>query len=640
MQSISLNAGKAISNPVPSKLPLSIVAQKKVVAVVKAPVVAKVVSLPTAPQFPLCDDVHSSRDHSPLSDGKSSRESSIARCRHEDSSRVECSTLNACVKDPLVTLVSKERMLQMRRDASQRQLETLQTLIECEGTRLAEMNRNAASTVKEWGLIARRCHKGTFIGTDVVASLEQLERGMRGDGGNALHCDGDDQPVASASTMMRLACAEYLTRYPRQLLTAKECEEVDIFVQRFHQLSEQAGVLDTLLLHEGESLAAVERELASLRSGPREHPSGKGESPHRRFICSDGANQLVEPREPVVVTAPSPPAAVAVDATTQHGSSPIRIRSIWARYLPNYVPGDEFQQNIDDMECCRLIDKLLDEVKTLRTALTLSDDSTQQQKLREHNLVEELEMVNTENRNLEESLEVSNRRCQEYETLLAEALSREQQLSRSVLSGMEQAIHDEEQFARTALKSAEETHFVRIETLQLQAFLVYAAHQRQAIEELLEEERVSSEANRDAAEHLLRERDELDSAAEVLREEVASMGADRALLRAKVEMYQDTIRSEGEKFRKCLEIKDAEIQQFKEKALELEVQLDIFKSSRVSKEASARAVEGQSYWDLNTTVKMQAMKTLQSARVAQRSDSRAGVPPSPTPQSLTTRSVS
>lgn len=547
--------------------------------------------------------------------------------------------LSGPLLDTLVHL-TPEAEAAVRAEASRRQMETLHILLDAEGRRLNAMNEQAKAAMDEWSLVQRLHDHADTVDPTVYDSLVAVEKAI-------LHYPNS------------APCSQYIDQYPLHLLSENEAEDVKVFQERLLHLKEQTELLEMLQSHEAKSFeqsSEIVQRSAEKQAGGR-RPSQLASSPHRsmmvpasptRHIAFDhscateddeeagtgtvennGEDGMAERRDsqmmersnnnhnnnstacnasfdivlvaqpPLVVDAQCVEKPHTMEAETQsppRNPETYRRPPVWLKHLPN-LPEEELDDTASyDNRMNLYVEQLQREVHALRRESEAWQETAAQRTRDVHRLTED-------NERLTELHQQAEQRVQEYYVLMTESSSSTTAVSARLHGERLSFLYREEQLRRSVLHQQEEAARVRIDQMLLQSLLAFSSIQRD------EEEAANCASQRRAEESdalaatAMEDKLILEESLETLREDMASLGAERTLLQAKLDLSNETIRLDAERHRRQVAARDAEIASLKHRLEELERLLDKKSSVRISSSEAARAVEAQGEWDAKTAVR-------------------------------------
>jgi hypothetical protein len=530
--------------------------------------------------------------------------------------------------DPLARASTTTEIL-LRVEASRRQLQTLELLLTTDQQKLAILNSAAKDVIDVVGLVVKLESESDIVEPGLLAELRSLVPQ------NSLADFNEDDIAADADprgsrNLPNTRFARFLASYPRALLSTDESSEVNDFANTFHETLDEVQLLEMLQLHESQSLGNEEARLRALRAI---------EDNALKLHNKSGDAETVVGSSPVRIHHAAPVSAHYVPAPGMESyattSSPLRLRPVWVKYFAYPQAANMIDSaGTDDQKCCMLIEDLLGQIDTLRQSL---DDEALRASKTERELdstSRQLALREDESVRLHDALTTTSSQREELRTMLVYRDDDETQLKAELGKMGARNLELAESIARQSWYQTESAKFGDIEKTQLREFLMIAARQRSDLERMLATERRAVEIERKKQQRFAEAEEDHEDIVRGLREELASIGAERALLKAKVEMYQQTIRVDQDRHNKSLSLAEAEVNALRDRTLYLEAQLDVHKSTSVSRTASFKAVQQQKDWDHGTLVRQLSMNSTMNSSVNSRvllDDAGAPVPRSQQP---------
>lgn len=517
-------------------------------------------------------------------------------------------------QDPLARASTTTEIL-LRIEASRRQLQTLELLLTTNQQKLAILNSAAQEVIDVIGLVVKLENESDIVEPRLLSELRSFvpQHSQLG--------DLDEEDIAAGAdpkgsrNLPNTRFARFLANYPRALLSTDESSDVNDFANTFHETLDEVQLLEMLQLHESQSLGNEEARLRSLRSIEDANSSGVA---HNK---SGDAHQLRD-QETVVGSSPvrihhaAPVSAHYVPSPGKEAEgyaatpSPLRLRPLWVKYFAYPEAANVADAaGTDDQKCCLLIEDLLNQIHALRQSLEEEElrASTTEKEL--DSTSRQLALREDESVRLHDALTTTSSQREELRTMLVYRDDDETLLKVELGKMGARNLELAENIARQSWQQTEAAKFGDIEKTQLREFLMIASRQRSDLERMLAGERRAVEIERKKLHRFAEAEEDHEDIVRGLREELASSGAERALLKAKVEMYQQTIRVDQDRHNKSLSLAEAEVSALKDRALYLEAQLDVHKSTSVSRTASFKAVQQQKEWDHGTLVRQLSMNS-------------------------------
>lgn len=525
--------------------------------------------------------------------------------------------------DPLACASTTTEIL-LKVEACRRQLQTLELLLSTDHQRLALLNEAAKGVMTSLQLVPKLEERGSSaVDPDLLSELLSLAA----EGGSA----------STQSTCV--PCAKFLSNYPRALLSAEEADDVNAFSNKLHETLDEVQLLEMLQLHESQNLGHEEARLRSLRAVEEEDEAENAGDPQSEQRGSPVRTHHAAPVVAHYVPSPGHDEASGPTTTTTTTGSPLRLRPMWVKYFAHpdasriaNAPGT------DDQKCCSLIDDLLEQLTLLRQSL---DEETSRSRELEKQLEDtsrRLALHEDEAAKLHDALATSSSQRDELHSLLVDSNGGGAALKTELGLMGARNLELAETLSRQTWMHMQEMQFGELEKNQLREFLVVAARQRSNLEHMLSIERRIVEVERKKNQKLADTQVGHDALQRELREELASCGAERALQKAKIDMYQQTIRADQDRYNKGMLMMESECTSLRERVVHLEAQLDVQRSTTVTRLASFKAVQQQKDWDQGTLVRQLSMNSSNShsppPRISSNDDAaptpRAYQPPRPT----------
>lgn len=513
--------------------------------------------------------------------------------------------------------IPMDQDLFLRRQSSMRQLETIEILIHTESRKLTDMEAAARSACEAWHLRPRieraildldsdsaltkdgssqpisettkkdlleQCLLGlTFAGTNPAASSA-----IPGDNPNTADDDKtSDVTGPSAAVLHRFPMLEWFAHIPPFLLNDDELPVWQRVTAVIEETRDQILLLETIQAHEVQLLDATEDRIEKLTAAMQ--------------LANKESSCLLDGRSQSHGNSRSKRSASRANSEDPAGStssSCSKVRPPWVQYFAlSKRPEDDGRGFTDDQRCCVFIEELLDRTEAALSATEERNAAVDAWSRKCAALERERDALRQEKSQAEECLTISNERCQELVQMVENAQNEIHalQCGRWLVS-MRTLVRDEEHSRNAVCLEAQLRH----SSLEASFWKDTSAAQRQllaAYEDALEAEQVVHSDREQEMMALLHAQREAEDAATNLREEVAAVAADRAVMVAKVELLQQNLRGDAERFARQLESKDQEIAMMREKLIDQEARLDVLSSTSVSRQTASKASNAQLLWD-------------------------------------------
>ena len=507
--------------------------------------------------------------------------------------------------------------LLMRQEASRRQVATINLLLEDEGKRLLAMNTQAYEAIAQWNLVQR------FKEFHRTAPREMLESCGAGEL-SVLISQLDHPDLAITHSQIPVAHAKFVAAYPRLLLRDNfERDEVESFAEKLRHVQEQIDLLELLQVHEAKSLSIVDKELSATTDSES--------SPHRTVLpirqkgteSGDlGVSGVAEPLT-IVIQPKNPPPPQTVSVAVQEPAA--ERHPTWYRWLPparterllsneSVAPHEDPSLPMDE-RLCAYIQHLQDaEGRAISENVQLKDaNEALNRQLRAAGA--ELESLRRAVDVQEQDLECMRDEALEQRKKIDQAAALRKQLTGRLHSGQRELIYKSEFSGRQFFTLTECAERSQLEMMFVQGLLAESQELAGGLKVQVDTLQTRVHDAELKAELATAERESMELERVNLQEQLAELGADRALLRVKLEKAGESERLECLRSTKLLQSAADEIAALKATLQAYEIHLDVLGSTQVSTSACAKAVDEQIYWDNTTNVKPKAAKTKLPMRV-------------------------